>query len=439
MEGGATQVRDEGGKWFIEAGRLFSLDSKQSAIGAGSASFRGPSSSLKLNPGKDSLLERSSRFRDFSIEFWLYPANAENGETILSWQSLRSVPKGSSSSAGGGSFPQSFGCTISGGRIRWDFQGFFQRASTNAGTDLMLRATNPLLPRSWSHHLLRFDGDTGLLEYVVNGVTEAVSFATASGHEGGEVFAPAVGAASPLILGADYVGLLDEFRISRSCIEKPNLKPFARDGGLVLSPVADLGFGNSRLLSVEMQAKTPGATGIELSYRISDEWIGWRYDSPAWIPFRAGDRLPAAARGRYVQIRAELYPDGTGRLTPSLSSLTLHYEPDPLPPPPARVEAIAKDGGIELRWSRVPESDVAGYLVYYGGSPGDYFGTGAAEGQSPIDVGNATSFTLTGLPNGGLVYLAVAVYDTGTHSAEKAWRAGEFSAEVSARPSRTAR
>jgi hypothetical protein len=314
-----------------------------------------------------------------------------------------------------------------------------------------LRATDPLVPRVWSHHLLRFDGDSGLLEYLADGVTEAALYLTSTGHEtgargasgglrgGAEVFSPSIGAASALRLGADYAGLVDEFRITRSFVDAPVLAPYGRDGGLVLTPVADLGYGNSRLLSVDLLAKTPGATGIELSYRISDEWIGWRFDSPPWIPFRPGERLPDTARGRYVQVRADLYPDGTGRLTPSLSALTLHFEPDPLPPPPAKLVATAKDGAIELRWTRVPEADVAGYLVYYGPRPGDYYGSGAAEGPSPIDAGNVSSFTLTGLPNGGLVYLVVAVYDAASAPGMSARRAGDFSVEVSARPSRTAR
>lgn len=210
------------------------------------------------------------------------------------------------------------------------------------------------------------------------------------------------------------------------------------DPGLVLSPVADLGFANSRLVSVDVVAKTPGNTGIELSYRISDEWVGWNLATPAWQALRPGERLPASARGRYVQVRVDLYPDGTGRQSPSLSSITLHYEADPPPPPPARLVAMAHDGSVELRWSRVPEADVAGYLVYYGSSPGEYFGSAAAAGPSPIDAGDVLSFTVTGLPNGSLVYFVVAAYDKAAPPGRPALRAGLFSMEVAARPLRTA-
>jgi hypothetical protein len=142
-----------------------------------------------------------------------------------------------------------------------------------------------------------------------------------------------------------------------------------------------------------------------------------------------------------VQVRAELYADGTGTLTPALSSLKLRYEPDPPPPPPAKLMAIAKNGAIELRWTRVPVSDLGGYLVYYGDSPGEYFGTSATEGPSPVDAGQNLSLVLSGLQNGRLYYFAVASYDgpglaaTGGNPPS---RAGDFSNEIAARPSRTA-
>ena len=156
----------------------------------------------------------------------------------------------------------------------------------------------------------------------------------------------------------------------------------------------------------------PGTASIEFEYRIADSWAGWRSDSPPWIPLRVGEALPESARGRYAQVKVELYADGGGRLTPSLSSITLRFVADPPPPPPARIVAVPKDGAIELHWTRVPVGDLAGYLVYYGDRPGEYFGTGADQGPSPIDAGNTTSLTITGVPNGRLLYFVVAAYDT---------------------------
>ena len=435
---------DETGNWKVASGRSTVYDAGRALLGEAAGSFNGPDSTLNLEPTRRSIFGDDSRFRDFSLEFWLFPANAENGEVLLSWQSLRKLP--------GGVLPQQLSCAIAGGRLMWSFAGFFSPPDATrpeqASTRIELRATSPLVPRMWSHHLVRFDGDSGLLEYLVDGEPEAVAYATSTGREGGTVHAPAVGAASPIRLFPEYAGLADELRLSRRFVERPSLEPYGRESALVLSPVVDLGYGNSRLTAVDAELRLPGRTGIELAYRVSDDWTGWRADSPEWIPFRPGEALGASARGRYAQVKAELFPDGSGRLAPTLASLAFRYEPDPPPPPPARLAAAPKDGAIELRWSRVPEADLAGYLVYYGDRPGEYFGTGADQGPSPVDAGDATSLTMTGIPNGRLLYFAVAAYDaapgdealrTGAAGSRAVSRAGAFSPEIAARPSRTQR
>ena len=440
----ALSDADETGNWAVSAGPSFSIDSSRAILGTGAGSFRGPSSALGLSPKPGSAFYKDSSFRDFSIEFWLYPANAVDGEVILLWRSLRKVAAGV--------LPQQLSCVVSEGRLSWSFTSFF--GSVNAASSLEIRARAPLVPRTWSHHLLRFDGDTGLVEYLVDGRPEATAYATSSGREGGTVYEPALGAAAPLEFCPDYSGLADELRISRRFVEEPQLRRLGQDPAIVLSPVADFGYGNSRLDAVEAEFKAPGNSSVELSYRIADSWTAWRSDSPAWNPIREGEPLPEAARGRYAQVKVVLYPDGSGRLSPSLSSITLRYRPDPPPPPPERLIATPKEGAVELRWTKVPEADVAGYLVYYGETPGEYFGSGADQGSSPVDAGNTTTITLTGIPDGKLLYFVVAAYDgapdpdaqalgaraagdsSGRDRAES--RAGEFSPETSARPSRTA-
>ena len=447
----ALSGSDETGNWTLRAGHSFAIDSAKALLGAGSGSFRGSGSAISLDPNSRSIFGKNSGFRDFSIEFWLFPANADNGEVILLWRSLRKLVSGV--------LPQQLSCVVSGGRLSWSFAGFFARPGAakveDAGSRIELRARAPLVPRVWSHHLLRFDGDTGLVEYLVDGRPEATAYATASGREGGTVFEPAVGSAAPLEFCPEYSGLADELRLSSRFVEEPSLRPYGRDPSLVVSPVADLGYGNSRLVAVEAERKTPGNASIEFAFRIADSWAGWGSDNPPWIPLRIGEALPESAKGRYAQVKAELYADGTGRLSPSLSSISLRYIADPPPPAPARLIAVPKDGAVELHWTKVPESDLAGYLVYYGERPGEYFGDGADQGPSPVDAGNTTTLAITGIPNGRLLYFVVAAYDAapdpdarfagvragapGAARDRASSRAGEFSPEASARPSRTAR
>lgn len=66
---------------------------------------------------------------------------------------------------------------------------------------------------------------------------------------------------------------------------------------------------------------------------------------------------------------------------------------------------------IALNWAANGEEDVAGYYVYYDTDTGyPYLGTGANEGDSPVDVGDETAFVLSGLPP-GTFHVAVTAYD----------------------------
>jgi predicted outer membrane repeat protein len=92
--------------------------------------------------------------------------------------------------------------------------------------------------------------------------------------------------------------------------------------------------------------------------------------------------------------------------------LTSHFLAAPISPP-LGLAATSNGVAFSLAWQSNPEADLDGYKVYYGrDGPGfPYSGTGASEGDSPVDVGNVLSATLSGLPP-GTYYLAVTAYDT---------------------------
>jgi hypothetical protein len=385
--------------------------------------FAGTRDPFVLSPGRDSFFGGSARPRDFTLDFWLYPSTLEDGEELVRWES--------SIRESGTVRPQSLRCVVAKGALQWSFTNFFVDPS-GASFRMSLASRSRLVPGRWSRHSLRFDAASGLLEYLVDGRAEAMAHATSTGREGGSVFLARPGAAAPLELGVDFSGLIDEFALLTRW--EPDLSPrlFPRYPGVFLTGPIDLGAPGSELLGIEAAFRASGGSGFDFSYRLSERWADWTEDSPSWTAFAPGKPLPGPTRGRWLQLKAVFYPDGSGAYAPLLDSIAVRYEENLKPPAPQSFKALARDGRIELSWSRVMEADVAGYMVYYGEAPGEYFGTGASAGPSPIDAGPATSLSLEGLRNGTLYYCAVAAYD-------EAGQLSPNSKEAAARPSKAAR
>ncbi len=411
------------GNYRLQPGRALIVPEGR-LLGEAGAGFNGERQGIELAPQAGALFARGTRWGDFSIEFWLRPSLANDGEEVLAWSGSRWRE--------GRLKPQELRCTVRARRLVWEFVNFFAagEGSTAEGIEPLLRleGISPLLPRSWRHHLLRFDSGTGLLEYQVDGVPEAVVHARAGAD--GPPLSPYTGEAdsAPLYLGRGYTGFLDELRISRAFVEEPVLARYDGRSGVAASVPLDLGYTGTRLKRIEAVYAAQSDSDVFFYYRLADRLSSDQLDGD-WVQFRPGVELPQA-RGRYLQLRVELFPDGRRSLSPRLSELRVVYEQDLPPAAPAGVQAVAGNARVRLRWSPVREEDVRGYLVFYGTSPGNYHGTGAHRGPSPIDVGPATELDLEGLENGRLYYFTVVCYD----STEPPHRSA-FSREVSARPS----
>ena len=78
------------------------------------------------------------------------------------------------------------------------------------------------------------------------------------------------------------------------------------------------------------------------------------------------------------------------------------------------VSSTAQAKSVTLAWDANSEPDVIGYRVYYSiGTAGPpYSGTGAAEGDSPVDAGPNTTITLTNLPDDQNIYFSSTAYNS---------------------------
>jgi hypothetical protein len=398
----------------------------------------------------DALFAPGHHVRDFSVEFWLYPLNVENGEQILSWAASR--PK-----AQGGYYFQRIQCAVIKNRLQWHFQDFFSAPGGEAVQSLILNGASPVVPKLWSHHLIRFDADSGLLEYLVNGKTEALGYTTPSGTEGGEVYTPIIGIGGEFVLGKGYTGLMDEFRIHNRYAAQVGGE-FSTEGSIQKYPAAgrmetralDLGQESSGILRLEALGGRITLAGdrvrndyagkgdfrfadnsvVQFFMRAGDNPYSW--NDADWQVVSPGISLPPGFRGRYVQVAAVFYPSAGGETSPYLEELQIVYRPNEPPLPPTGVTAVARDGAVEISWRNSPSTELDGYLVYYGTGPGEYLGSGALRGPSPIDAGKRNTLRIEGLNNGTLYYFAVVSYTKSLASSSA--RVGEFSREVTARP-----
>jgi hypothetical protein len=372
----------------------------------------------------------------------------ENGEQIISW--ISSIPRN------GDFIFQQIKCVVVKNHLQWTFSNFFMSANAAAFLNVDFEGRSSVVPKTWSHHLVRFDATTGMIEYLVDGRGECIVYATHTGRENSEVYTPITGNGGIFTIGARFMGLMDELKLHKAFVNRSSIQRYAPAGGRMETKAVDLGEVNSSVLKIEA---TGGRTSISRT-KISSEFREngrFRYpddsemqffvragenpyslDAVAWSSFTPGAEI-LAIRGRYVQIAVDFYPSANGESSPYLDEVRIIYMPGDPPLPPRNLTAVAVDGGVQLNWKPSPDSHTEGYLVYYGSVRGEYFGKDAALGPSPIDAGKRNSILIDGLANGTLYYFMVASYDRITGGVSPGpvpvpYHEGEFSVEVTARP-----
>lgn len=416
-----SMFTDQSENYSIVRNSLLKVEADRARLGSGAALCNTAGQGLTLTAKTGSLFADGSTTGSFTIEFWLYPAVAENGSLILSWRSSRSENREP--------LYQYLRAAIFNNRLEWTFSNVWLN-HTGRGIDVTLAGSRNLVPRRWSLHSLSYSADSGLIEYRVDGVTEAIRYLTSTGSESGTVFQARFGPGAHLEIAPRFSGIIDEFRIVRRFSGIPDIEQrhtemerFPSSGGTFRTRPVAVGAVSAKAVSLAVLKDEPAETGTALWIRFGDNHHEWTDSEPAWHPVPPDGRLPAL-RGRFFQLRGALYTDGRGMKTPVISRITLRIERDDPPLPPARLTARAQGGSVHLSWIPSIDFDTRGYLVYYGTRPGEYLSSG-----SPLDAGSARELVINGLENGRLYYFAVAAYD---ESGSR--HPGPLSREVFARP-----
>lgn len=414
-------VYDVTGRYSLTMNESLTTEVK-SLMGKKSALTRG-NGGIRLRGNKNTIFGKEGPCGSFTIEFWLNPSIAENGEIVFAWRSSRTVAGYPLYQMITGSFAEN--------HLQWAFTNVFNGYVDNDGR-ITLSSYRTIIPNQWMHHEISFDEDTGLLEYRINGLLESLKYVTTNGHEtGGSIYIPILGVPADIEISPKYTGLIDDFRIQKKAREETkiavSMDTYKREGGRFETQPVLLSTG-AELTEIDALVNMPSQTDIEFYVRSGDNFYNWTDSYPQWIPVKNRKKIEGV-KGLYFQVACELHPDGAGKKSPSVTEMKIKYKEIPSPLPPFELKAFAGDGEVTLSWSYSVDESVGGYYIFYGERPGEYLGRQAAEGNSPLDVGSVTSVRLTGLKNGKIYYFAVASY-----SKYDGRIMGELSRETFARP-----
>jgi hypothetical protein len=140
------------------------------------------------------------------------------------------------------------------------------------------------------------------------------------------------------------------------------------------------------------------------------------YDVVVEYPYDISGTNNYFGTAAYVDINRQIYDWYDDSSRGKFLYVPYLQDPDPNAPvvPPQNLRADFTGGTAALSWDAIRSTTTGyGYKVYYdndtSGPP--YNGTDAAQGNSPIEVGNVTSYTLSGLGN-STYYIAVTADDT---------------------------
>jgi hypothetical protein len=414
--------------------------------GACAAGFLNGRNVVQVKPLAESLFFGEGALRSFTIDFYLFPTEFADGNSVLSWY----APVVSL----GGSYT-GISAYAEQGRLAWRLEKVFKKRNGEY-VDVVVRENRTTPLNEWHHHALHYDSDTGLLSLFFDGRESNLVWVTETGRQGGTLllgtFSPYLGV--PISLGESFSGFMDEFRISRGMPEF--FIGDYRSSGEIRSDVIDLTGPGSKMVKVSWSGVEDNGTAIRIYLRVSKSYFlpaaepgerigriegrgsggsdtaGGTEDPtsqagdvpgyPGWIQVKNGEvlagRLPA---GRYLQWKAVLlgtgdtspFVRGTGSVyTPVLKSLAVMIEPDDPPLTPTVLNAVPLDRGVKITWLRNKESDIQGYRIYYGPASKYYFGKGADLGSSPVTVGNVGSAVLKGLVNEEVYFIAVTALDS---------------------------
>lgn len=393
---GQSYIRDDSGKYEVSSSNYI-LSEKSGAIGKGCASFFMADHGVKIKTVSSLWLGNCIDLGSFNIEFRF---------------NARDMHRGVLFSRVGYSSGQKKGIEIllRKNRIIVQLYNLFQK-SDGSWASLTMAGRSPLAPDKWHHFSLSYDRISGKLSRLIDGVEDESVYMTDGGNPFESVYIPSFGHRKnvndnfectdlPLaLIGADYNGLMDEFRVSYTDYE--NLKiskdisvtrykggslagriPYNREG-IITSPVYSFPFTGTAVNELSWEGLIPEESFVWMEFRIADRSFDKRDLDLKWYRVENNQRRiflmkgddGEYLRGKYYQWRAHLVASPDGNKSPLFQSLKIDYRLDKAPDTPMFFEATKSgDRYVILRWKKNVDHDIHGYRIYYGSVKGRYDG-----------------------------------------------------------------
>lgn len=113
----------------------------------------------------------------------------------------------------------------------------------------------------------------------------------------------------------------------------------------------------------------------------------------------------------YNKYRIDLEADD---MEPKTVKRSINIPGSVIPATTENLSAAAVDGAtdVQLTWPLNTENDLAGYYIYYGTESGNYNGTGADQGDSPIVISTFETYKITGLEEATQYFFAISAFNT---------------------------
>jgi hypothetical protein len=374
----ASELKDKTGNYTI-LNSNYSVVSEKTNFSKKHASFANSDSMIKISATNGRLLESSHFKEPFYISFYVKPGESVQYSNIFYKKYYSDGKK------------IGLECRIVNNRLEISFSNMYSLTNSITKT-FQLLSEDKLQNEKWTHVLIVVDPHQGTASLFEDGKPK--SEFTAIYSESNPTPLP-IGFhkhdTTPLIIGKDFYGKLDEFIIGRGNPDINSLvEPYhsvayddstkfgSQTKGYAYSEVLKTKYSFSKLVSVQPELHIPTGTNLEIHFRISNEIFDKNTDQMKWFSLEQLNDFKETPF-QYLQWRAVLRSDSEGQKTPSLSRLKIKYLESFPPSPPSGLKAkLEGNDKVCLTWTSNHEDNVrknGSYLIHYGLSPDRMVGT----------------------------------------------------------------